>query len=366
MENNFEEFRNFCEEKFKQLADEVKELRERLNKLEGNDTPEYCPPDKNLSDDERNNLNGTIESLRTERAKLNSIINSLRTELDDTKNNFENERNNLNGTIESLRTERAKLNSIIDGLRTELDDTENNFEDERKKLNGTIDGLRTELDDTKNNFENERENLNGTIDGLRRELDDTKNKFADERDNLNGTIDGLRTELDDTKNKFADERKNLKDTINNLRKERDNAQTEADYYRETYRKLDEAYKLYMTLDEDTRDNLAGVFGKGDNPTTFFSGAVQESHLATFWDYVSRRTDNETLHKLFDFCFDALNCGCRDANYIRLDVSEGESFDDETMRRTSSSRQMGKVARVCFQGYRYAKGKVVKQTVVELN
>ena len=157
----------------------------------------------------------------------------------------------------------------------------------------------------------------------------------------------------------------LRGDVKKISADRDTANNIANFYHESYSELDEIYKLYLTLDEDTRYNLAGIFGKGDTATEFFSGAVQESHINSFWDYIARHND-EKLQKIFDFAFKMYNKGFRDAPYKRLEISQGERFDDEFMRRTPSSRQLGEVKRVLFQGYKYSNGNVIKPSIVELS
>lgn len=202
------------------------------------------------------------------------------------------------------------------------------------------------------------ETLTSERDTLRQQLDKAKQRILDMQDDLNSREKDLRDEFNQQLDKANDK-------IAELDKARLLAQGTANFYRDTYSDLDEAYKIYLALDAATRSDLSGIFGSGESATGFFSGAVQESHLAPFWDYVSRRTDNEELSRLFDFCFDTFNLGFREAPYVRLQVDCGSYFDSDLMRRTSQSRQMGKVSRVLLQGYQYSSGNVVKKTIVEL-
>lgn len=110
--------------------------------------------------------------------------------------------------------------------------------------------------------------------------------------------------------------------------------------------------------------MAGIFGAGDTATGFLSGATQDEHIHSLWDYIARH-NSAVLQKIFDFAFVMCNKGFRDAPYKRLDVSEGESYDDDFMRRTPYSPQIGRVSKVLFQGYQYSNGKVIKPSIVEL-
>lgn len=234
------------------------------------------------------------------------------------------------------------------------------------------------------NFDDVELLLEGVLEGLkaRKEIEPLQRKLAElEADNqrlapLARERDDFKQQLDKAAEDFAKREKDLrkdferqldeaKENISKLDKEWQIAEGTANFYRDSYSELDEAYKIYLALDEATRTDLIGIFGTGDTVMGFFSGAVQEIHLAPFWDYVSRRTDNDNLRRLFDFCFDMVNLGFREAPYLRLQVKSGDFFDGDIMRRTSQSMQRGKVVRVVLQGYHYSGGNVVKKTIVEL-
>lgn len=204
--------------------------------------------------------------------------------------------------------------------------------------------------------------LEGLLAGLkaRKEIEPLRERLA-ELEAENQRLAPLALERDTFKQQLDAANKN----ISELNEERRLAEDTANFYRDSYGELDAAYKIYLALDEATRYDLIGIFGTGDSVTGFFSGAVQKEHLAPFWDYVSRRTDNENLHRLFDFCFDVVNRGFREAPYVRLQVNSGDFFDSDIMRRTSQSMQRGKVVRVVLQGYHHNGGIVVKKTIVEL-
>ena len=208
------------------------------------------------------------------------------------------------------------------------------------------------------------ENLRGDVQNISQERDDLQSQLKDLRDDFDVKEKNLR---DDYQKKLDDAEKDkstLQTQLEDLNNQLPPANATANFYRESYSELDEVYKLYLTLDEDTRENLAGIFGTGETATGFLSGAVQESHIASFWDYIARHND-DVLKKIFDFAFDMHNKGFRDAPYTRLEISDGNYYDDELMRRTPSSPQMGRVNRVLFQGYKYSSGNVIKPSIVEL-
>ena len=207
-------------------------------------------------------------------------------------------------------------------------------------------------------------------------LIDEKDLLIKKVEELINQRDDFKSQLDGAQGKFELKEKNLRGEFNfkieqankkisELDKARLISEGKLNFYRDTYGELDAAYKIYLTLDEETRFDLAGIFGAGETAAGFFSGAVQEKNLEPFWDYVSRHADNENLNCLFDFCFEMFNRGFREPPYIRLNVERGEFFDSDNMRRALQSRQMGNVIRVILQGYKYSAGNVVKKSVVEL-
>ena len=263
--------------------------------------------------------------------------------------NFDDVEHLLEGVLAGLKARKE-----IEPLRKRLAELE--AENQRlAPLARERDDFKQQLDEANENFAKREEYLRGEFG---RELDKAKQRILDMQDDFNSREKDLRgdfkRQLDKANAKIAE-----------LDKARLIAEGTANFYRDSYSDLDEAYKIYLTLDEATRYDLSGIFGAGESATGFFSGAVQEAHLAPFWDYVSRRTDNDKLSQLFDFCFDVVNHGFREAPYVRLQVESGDYFDLDFMRRTSQSRQMGKVARVALQGYSYSNGNVVKKSIVEL-
>ena len=246
--------------------------------------------------------------------------------------------NLLEGMLAGLKARKE-----IEPLRERLAE----LEDENKRLAPLArerDDFKRQLDEATENFTKHEEHLRGEFE---RELDKARQRILDMQDDFKRQLNA------------ANEK------ISELEKARRLAEDTANFYRDNYGELDAAYKIYLALDEATRYDLAGIFGTGDSVTGFFSGAVQEAHLAPFWEYVSRRTDNDNLQQLFDFCFDVLNLGFREAPYVRLQVDSGDFFDGDIMRRTSQSLQRGKVVRMLLQGYRYSSGNVVKKSIVEL-
>ena len=232
------------------------------------------------------------------------------------------------------------LEGILEGLKARKN---------IQPLNEEIKKLREE----NSNLQRELDAANSTVKNLRGDIE-----------NISSERDGLKIQLEKIHVEYQDKIDAADKKVSELQREIDKATYTANFYRKSYSELDKIYNLYLTLDEDTRYNLAGIFGAGSTATGFLSGAVQESHIDSLWDYIARHND-ETLQKIFDFAFEMYNKGFRDAPYTRLEISQSDYYDDEFMRRTPSSPQLGKVNRVLFQGYKYSSGNVIKPSIVEL-
>ncbi len=290
-------------------------------------------------------LEKAIEAFREECIKLREerdfeadLYKALKNDYDEINQQLDDEQkisSELKRSVKALSEERDKLRD------------EKDFETKLYKI------LRKDYDEANQQLD-EEQRISSELRRSVKTLSGERDNLRDEKISLEKQVKTLTNRLDDANKKISESEAKRRD-----------AEGTANFYRDTYGELDAAYKIYSTLNGETRFDLAGIFGAGDTAKGFLSGAVQESHLNSFWDYVSRHPDEENLQRLFDFCFAALNLGFREAPYTRLNVACGNDFDDEFMRRTSQSPQMGNVVRVVFQGYRYSSGNVVKKSVVEL-
>ena len=265
----------------------------------------------------------------------------------------------LTAERDKLRKENSSLRARLDELSEARDDFQRQLNEQQAKFDWEFAEVCNELSEAK---ETSRKQLTDAQADFDKRLDDAR-KIS--RQQLADARDDFQRELREHHNEFDREMSAVCNELSEANEARRKAETEADFYRATYGELDGAYKAYSSLDESTRSDLAGIFGTGNSLEAFFGGAVQESHLPTLWDYVSRHVDDMRLAKLFDFCFAAVNRGFREPPYIRLKTERGNFFDNETMRRTYRSRQNGRVVRVLLCGYRHSSGNVVRQSLVEL-
>ena len=290
-------------------------------------------------DDIEKILEGILAGLKA-RKEIEPLRQKL-AELETSNAALISERDELREKISVLQTRFDELANVQKNSRQQLDDARENF---KRQLREQNDGFERKLAEVHAELANSQKNSRQQLDDARKNFD---RQLAEHRAEFNREMVDVCNELDDVRNAQRA------------------AEREADFYRTTYRELDNAYKIYLSLDETTRFDLAEIFGTGDTATGFFGGAVQEEHLPQFWDYVSRHVDDTRFAELFDFCFTTLNRVFRKPPYSRLNVERGNYFDDETMRRNVKSRQSGRVARVFLQGYRYSSGNVIRKSVVEL-
>ena len=255
----------------------------------------------------------------------------------------------------TLTSERDELSEKNLNLQTRLEELANEQKISHQELTAARENFELQLSEQRKDFEQKLADANAEL----------TNEQKNSRQKLTAVRENFELQLSEQRKDFERELSDVCNELSDANEKRKAAENTADFYRTTYAELENAYKIYLSLDESTRFDLAGIFGAGDTSTGFFSGAVQESHLAQFWDYVSRHVDDTRLAELFDFCFAAFNRGFREPPYSRLVAERGSYFNDETMRRTTTSRQMGRVARVLLQGYRYSSGNVIRQSVVEL-
>ena len=316
---------------------------------------------------ERDELRKKVATLQTQTYKHADELELSRQQLTDAQKKFADEREDFQ---RQLNEQQAKFDWEMSQAYRELSDAHEKFHRELRENQADFDremsAVCTELDEAKKLSRQQLADAHKDFDRqLAEQRGEFERKLADANKNLSDARADFERQLNVQRNDYERQLTDMYNEIDDVREEQRAAKREADFFRTTYGELDAAYKIYSSLDETTRFDLAGIFGAGDTAAGFFSGAVQESHLPHFWDYVSRHTDDLRLGKLFDFCFVAVNRGFREPPYIRLKVERGNFFDDETMRRTSRSRQSGRVNRVLLRGYRYSSGNVVRQSVVEL-
>lgn len=199
-------------------------------------------------------------------------------------------------------------------------------------------------------------NLQGDLTKKDAELANIKNQLEE----LKGTLNEKETELSSNKKLLTDYQREVKTlTAENGRL------TQAFSCVKNYEKI---YEEYLTLPDELRESLAGIFCCRTVWTFLFSG-IQEEGLFEFWDFCMRDfkrgkylEHREILCRIFDTLFDIF-CSFND-NYKRQMPDTGEEFDSSLYANTSSSDAVGNIQETLLQGILYAKNdKVFKKSIV---
>lgn len=208
------------------------------------------------------------------------------------------------------------------------------------------------------------------INSIKNTLDNFLHNYGDAQDE----IKRLQKDLSATKSQLENMTRRLNDTTRELsdtKSQLNDATAQIEDYAEKYADIEQAYNSYKKLSDTTKFALEGIFGDATSPTNFLVGALQEGNLNTLFDYVATTINSGTnpaeidiLKGIFEFAFNAANTGRREKIFTRLNVSAGNTFDDEEMQKTSNSAQSGAVQKVLLAGYKFSRtGKIIKPSLV---
>lgn len=237
---------------------------------------------------------------------------------------------------------------------------------------------RTELEDAKKNLRQAQEELSRRekkISRLENEIDNKTSEITDllrQNGDLKRRVDNQRDELERRQISLQQAQENISRLEKNLA-EKSSRLEETTAKLARYSDLGNAFDAYKNLSDQTKFALEGVFGAGDDPTSFLAGALQDGHLESLFDYIATTLNShanpsevETLLALFDFSFAAVNSGRREKIFARLNVNDGDEFNAATMRKTSDSPQSGSVKKILLIGYKYIRtNKTVRPSLVVL-
>lgn len=253
---------------------------------------------------------------------------------------------------------------------------------EIKKLFFNLDDCvsKNDFDKLQKNFsdaQNEISNLQGHKTRLENEVDNKSSEILDllrQKSGMQNKIENLREEVERRENSLSRAKNKISELLNSLEEKKfllEQQKNQLEHFAENYSEIETAYNSYKNLSDKTKFALEGIFGENPSPTNFLSGALQDGHLESLFDYVATAINNHSeqyeidiLSGLFDFAFDAVNGGRREKIFARLETSAGDNFDGETMRKTSDSSQSGAVKNILLVGYKYIRtDKVVRKSLV---
>ncbi len=216
----------------------------------------------------------------------------------------------------------------------------------------------------------------GECDALRKELAETKNDFKRKAGDLEREQQ-LRLQLEEQSRAHLKELGLLQEKIQKLEDKCREMQVGRDALQERTAELERmiqpfqaAFEQYKALSPKTRELLRGIFPREDIWDFVFCG-TREDNLASLWNFCADAIKNggddfKELSELFDFFLQWNHRQYGKPKYKRLDLAEGEEFNENTAQRDRESVPQGKINSVLFQGYAFAaNNKVVCKSIVHV-
>ena len=268
-----------------------------------------------------------------------SAPEKLKNELLDLLNDDSDIRRAIIGIIESCKScaNGEASADIAPGKMHELENKNNRLQDENTRLLHKQKLLEEELQDVKNVKQKIEEKLNETAkheQELKRQVQE-KEKSLDELQKICSSLKREKADIDKVILPFQN-----------------------------------AYKVFCSLSPKVKEQLNGIF-PNDNLWDFIFCGTREDNLTSLWDFCANTLknggDNLTeLEQLFDFF---LSCNHRQyatPKFKRLSLNCGEEFDENSAQRDRTSRPIGQITTVLFQGIAYAANdKVVRKSIVHV-
>ncbi len=165
------------------------------------------------------------------------------------------------------------------------------------------------------------------------------------------TTQNLKLENEELKDKLDNQLILIKKLENEILSKKD----DIEILKNRFPKIDEVYKRYTGLSENTKKSLMGIF-KGDTIDRFIFCGVQHENIENLWDYINRELiegkmeDIDSLKIIFDYFFDAHNLIYESKLYIKQEVAVNDRFDDDLHTRISEGNVKGNITEVLFKGY----------------
>ena len=261
------------------------------------------------------------------------------------------------------------MNEVLDNLIAEYFNDEKNLHKLRLKL-FDLSAYRLQSDFDKE-FTTIREEYERDINNLKDNHNDAIKKInAEHQQELSQLSEQHKADMRQKNSEFA----TYKSSVAIQMQAAEQNKIELERWQSDYSELDEAYRNFSNLSDKHKDAIAGIFGGCDTPLDFLCGSVQKVHLEQLWDYMCDElnaldfddSEYNRFSSLFDFSFNAVNRSQREPLYRRLTATPGDAFNADTMRRTTNSKQLGRVNRLVFAGFAHeVTGSVVRCSLVDL-
>lgn len=209
---------------------------------------------------------------------------------------------------------------------------------------------------------------------LRAERNDAAQKMAELREEIvqcNLEKSSLERELEHANAKLQKSNNQIDEMIREMdfmEQKANECQNKAAYYQDKYKNIDDCFEAYKALSWEIHNDLERVLS-GDSPEIFFCYGTQWTNIEALWDLISYKLTKysadelDTLKSIFDYffqCYQSVN-----ENYIRLDVSIGDEFDDDIHTRASNSAVSGRISEILLKGYEGKRNGKIKKSIVRM-
>jgi len=143
-----------------------------------------------------------------------------------------------------------------------------------------------------------------------------------------------------------------------------------EFYRSRFEEELRAYEMFMALSTETKESIKGIF-RDHSLAGFIVCGVQESNLASLWDYISvelreyRNGDIENLKQIFYFLFARYTLA--NPHLALQEVHTNDSFDTQTHTiHHQSTARSGVIKEVVLRGWtNTATHKIIKKSIIKL-
>lgn len=129
------------------------------------------------------------------------------------------------------------------------------------------------------------------------------------------------------------------------------------------------YELYLSLDSQTKKELANVISS-ETTETFLVSGVQWENIEALWDYTSFKLNTcdiytiEKLTRILTYFFRLYNQAMNSYEFLNTEI--GDELDEDLHTRGMNSQVSGKIKEVFLLGYRNQKTKkVIKKSIVRV-
>jgi predicted RNase H-like nuclease (RuvC/YqgF family) len=245
--------------------------------------------------------------------------------------------------IEIIKENVSEKEKEIKKLKSECREKENQIEtlkNHLQKKDKEIEMLKKLVEKFKNLFNSEKEKkafLSNELENRSREIQELTHL----KNELSKKVDGLNQEIE------------------NLKKENE-------FYKNSFKEELEAYEIYKSLSDETKESLSGIF-RDNSLKGFLACGVQDRNISNFYEYVKneiieeKNQDIKKLIKLFNFFLDRYLLAF--PIYKKQNVKIGDEFDPQ-LHINLSNAASGKIKKIILFGLENSKtGKIVKKSIV---